>query len=385
MASVTPYNTKTGKRWRVQYRDPAGKGRTKRGFKRKSDAQAWAAKNTTAMGDGDWIAPELGTTTVNDLAETWKQSWAHLKPATKSINESTWRIHVEPAWGDRQIKTIRQSEVQVWLGTIKKHTSGTDPEPTDAPASPTTVRNCHMVLAQILDLAVQDRMIPSNPARGVKLPKKNPGIKVYLTPGQLQALVRECGDMGDLIALLGTSGLRYGEATALRVGDIDFLRRRIRVERNVRHTKDGPVYGTPKTGERRTVAITEWVAGLLEKRTRGKTKDDLLWTATNGGPLRPLGHTSFFAHAVKRCQAKDASFPSKLTPHGLRHVAAGLMVGSGASVKVVQRQLGHASAAMTLDRYSDLFDGDLDAVAEKMDLIFCSQNVVTGDEKPLSG
>lgn len=278
----------------------------------------------------------------------------------------------------RQIKTIRQPEVQVWLGTIKKHTSGKNGEVTEEPASPTTVRNCHMVLAQILDLAVTDRMIASNPARGVKLPKKIPGVKVYLTAAQLQELVKQCGDMGDLVALLGTSGLRYGEATALRVGDVDFLRRRVRVERNVRMMKDGPVYGTPKTGERRTVAITAWVAGLLERRTRGKAKDDLLWAAGDGGPLRPLGHTSFFAHAVKRCQKVDSGFPAKLTPHGLRHVAAGLMVGSGASVKVVQRQLGHASAAMTLDRYSDLFDGDLDAVASRLDEVFagCRGNVV---------
>ena len=112
------------------------------------------------------------------------------------------------------------------------------------------------------------------------------------------------------------------------------------------------------------MAITAWVAGMLEKRTRSKSKEDLLRSAGDGGPLRPLGHTSFIAHAVKRYQDSDPSFLSKLTPHGLRHVAAGLMVGSGASVKVVQRQLGHASAAMNLDRYSDLFDGDLDVVAE---------------------
>lgn len=66
----------------------------------------------------------------------------------------------------------------------------------------------------------------------------------------------------------------------------------------------------------------------------------------------------------------DAAFLEKLMPHGLRHVAAGLMVGSGASVKVVPRQLGHASAAMTLDRYSDLFDGDLDAVVGRLDEMF---------------
>lgn len=369
MASIKRYKTAKGTAWRVQYRSPDGKSRTKQGFRTKDEAKAWADKNAVAVRDGGWIDPTLGEVTVGDLAETWKQSWAHLKPATQSINESTWRIHVEPKWGDRRIKTIRKSEVQVWLGGIKRHTSGADPQPTDDPASPTTVRNCHMVLAQILDIAVDDRMIPVNPARGVKLPKKSPAVKAYLTPAQLERLVRECGDMGDLIALLGTAGLRYGEATALRVGDVDFLRRRIRVERNVRVTKDGPVFGSPKTGERRTVAITSWVAEMLERRTRCKSKEDLLWTSTSGSPLRPLGHTSFFAHAVKRCQRADPGFPA-LTPHGLRHVAAGLMVGSGASVKVVQRQLGHASAAMTLDTYADLFDDDLDSVATRMDEVF---------------
>lgn len=96
MASVSPYNTKSGKRWRVHYRDPAGRSRSKRGFVCKSDAQTWEAKNAVAVADGDWIAPELGTTTVADLSTTWEKSWAHLKPATKSINESKWRIHVEP-------------------------------------------------------------------------------------------------------------------------------------------------------------------------------------------------------------------------------------------------------------------------------------------------
>jgi integrase len=54
-----------------------------------------------------------------------------------------------------------------------------------------------------------------------------------------------------------------------------------------------------------------------------------------------------------------------LTPHELRHTAAGLAVAAGATVKAVQRMLGHASAAMTLDVYSGLFDGDLDAVTSR--------------------
>lgn len=66
---------------------------------------------------------------------------------------------------------------------------------------------------------------------------------------------------------------------------------------------------------------------------------------------------------------KDPDFP-RVTPHGLRHVAAGLMISSGAHPKIVQRQLGHASAAITLDVYSALWDEDLDVVAGRMDESF---------------
>ena len=63
---------------------------------------------------------------------------------------------------------------------------------------------------------------------------------------------------------------------------------------------------------------------------------------------------------------KDETFP-RLTPHDLRHTAASLAVSAGANVKSVQRMLGHASAAMTLDVYADLFDDDLDDVANALD------------------
>lgn len=70
---------------------------------------------------------------------------------------------------------------------------------------------------------------------------------------------------------------------------------------------------------------------------------------------------SWFAGAVKR-----AGIP-RITPHDLRHTAASFAVSSGANVKAVQRMLGHSSAAMTLDVYAELFDEDLNAVADALD------------------
>ena len=85
--------------------------------------------------------------------------------------------------------------------------------------------------------------------------------------------------------------------------------------------------------------------------------------AQTGDYLR-LSHstTGWFQYAVGR-----SGLP-RLTPHDLRHTAASLAVSAGVNVKAVQRMLGHASATMTLDTYADLFDDDLDAVAERLDV-----------------
>ena len=74
----------------------------------------------------------------------------------------------------------------------------------------------------------------------------------------------------------------------------------------------------------------------------------------------------FFTTAVETCQAADKSFPA-IAPHDLRHTAAGLATSAGANVRAVQRMLGHAKASMTLDVYADLFDDDLDSVADSPD------------------
>jgi integrase len=90
--------------------------------------------------------------------------------------------------------------------------------------------------------------------------------------------------------------------------------------------------------------------------------DELLFTGPGGGMLR-VGN---FRRRVFDEAARQVGLEG-LTPHDLRHTAASLAVSAGANVKAVQRLLGHASAAMTLDVYSGLFDDDLDAVADRLD------------------
>jgi integrase len=77
----------------------------------------------------------------------------------------------------------------------------------------------------------------------------------------------------------------------------------------------------------------------------------------------------------------DDSFPS-ITPHDLRHSAASLAVSAGANVKAIQRMLGHARASMTLDVYADLFDDDLDDVADSLDAAIKSAAAVPLRSRP---
>jgi integrase len=120
------------------------------------------------------------------------------------------------------------------------------------------------------------------------------------------------------------------------------------------------ISGTPKNHQARSVPIPGLVADLLAEGVAGKAADDLVFTTWRGKPLRNLN----FRRDVFDRAAGDAGL-SGLTPHELRHTAASLAVSAGANVKAVQRMLGHASAAMTLDVYSGLFDDDLDGVAER--------------------
>lgn len=108
-----------------------------------------------------------------------------------------------------------------------------------------------------------------------------------------------------------------------------------------------------------------FVIDALAQVAEGKGRDDLLWPSESGGFLAPPSTNSWLSGAVDRCRKLDKTFP-RVTAHDLRHTAASLAISAGANPKVVQRMLGHASAAMTLDVYADLFESDVDTVAENV-------------------
>ena len=148
--------------------------------------------------------------------------------------------------------------------------------------------------------------------------------------------------------------------------DVDFLRRRIELHRNAVQIGHGFAVGSLKSNKNRVVVLPAFVMDALAQTAQGKGRDDLLWPSRVGSYLgTPSSAESWLGGAVRRCQKADPTFP-RVTAHSLRHTAASLAISAGANPKVVQRMLGHASAAMTLDVYADLFDSDLAAVAESV-------------------
>jgi integrase len=143
---------------------------------------------------------------------------------------------------------------------------------------------------------------------------------------------------------------------------LDLLRRRLVVAETLSEVNGHLMWGTPKNHQARSVPVPGFLVDMLAEVTVGGAPADLVFTTWRGKPLRNLN----FRRDVFDKAVDDAGL-SGLTPHELRHTAASLAVSAGANVKAVQRILGQASAAMTLDVYSGLFDDDLDGVAARRD------------------
>ncbi|KUI43873.1 integrase [Mycobacterium sp. GA-1199] len=351
MAVVAAYQTKQGKRYRVRYRTPDNRQTDKRGFKTKAEATRFANTVEVAKLKGEYVNPADARRTVDDLGQAWlERQKGHLKPSGYAVMETAWRVRVKPRWGHIALGDIKPTAVQGWLAELGQGTGETKA------ISAATVKRAHYVLAQILADAVTDNLIPKNPAAGLKLPKPTRKKHVYLSHQQVADFAEEAGEYGTLVLLLAYTGLRWGEAIAMRVADLDLLRKRALIHENAVQSGAGIHVGTPKAHKHRSIPLPAFLVPPLARACENKSRTDLLFGDCEH-LRRPHPVSGWFNKAVT-----SAKVP-RVTPHDLRHTAASLAVSAGANVKAVQRMLGHASAAMTLDIYADLFDDDLEAVA----------------------
>lgn len=231
------------------------------------DAQLYLSSVTVSKSKGEYIDPAASRVPVRMFADSWLRSKQPpmSKPSYYMTLERPWKNHVAPVWGDREIFTIRRSEVQDWVSEVATERSST------------VVIRALGVLAGILDVAIDDRRLATNPARQIRdLPRRGPGKRrVYLTHDQVATLAA-CSAHPTMVLTLAYTGLRWGEATALRVRAVNRLRKRFIIEENAVMIGYEIHIGTPNTHKSRSVPYPDRLASMIEQACASKGPEGLL-------------------------------------------------------------------------------------------------------------
>ncbi len=362
--SIEKYQTAKGVRYRVRMTLPGGKRTDKRGFASKREAQLYLADYQIQRSRGSFVPESAGRVQMSELLRQTLESDIHRAPMTRATREAHARKWVLPYWGTWSVGDITTLDIRDWVRSML-----------DAGAKRDTIMKSHQLLKSVLEGAIERRYISVNPMPSLQLPKEQKKLHPYLTHDEVRELVDEMpSHYRELIAVLAYTGIRFGEAAALEPRSVDLARQRLHIVRSVSEPHGKLSYGPPKNGKKRSVPVPKAIIAMLERRLATSAPDGHVFTTSEGNVLRlSTWRRRVFQPAIQRLNARRQHegrppFP-EITPHDLRHTAASLAVQAGANVKVVQRMLGHSSAAITLDVYADLFDTDLDDVASRLDAV----------------
>ena len=331
-------------RYRARYRDRVGREHAKH-FGRKVDAQRWLDEVTTALVTGTYVAPSAGRETVRVFGERWRARQLHRERTSEGV-EAILRLHVYPELGEMPLETVDTGDIE-WLVRAWAMSS-----------SPATVETRFRILAAIFGSAVRDRRIPRSPCDGVRLPRKSSRRALSPISTETVLALREAmpAHLQAFVTVGAGTGMRRGELFGLTVDRVDFLRKEIRVDRQLAPGRgDLVAWAETKTAASvRVIPVDDVVieavaAHLAAYPTNGS---GLVFRSAIGTPLRPSTLWMAWNRAANSV-ATDA------TPHDLRHYFASVLIRAGLSIKAIQRLLGHKSAVETLDTYGHLM-GDED-------------------------
>lgn len=345
-----------GKRWKARY-EIDGRARST-SFDRKIDADAHLVTVGAEALRGEY-ADRADRRTVTQYAREWAATRPH-GPRTAKRVESMIRAHIESTTlGRRRLSDVRPSEVQAWA---------TDRGRVLAPA---TLRKAVSLLRSVYAAAVLDRLVGSSPVVRLQLAPAHRQRVVPLSVDQVRTLAAAMPARNRAMVLAQAGlGLRISELLALRLADIDFLRRTARVEWQIApHER---VRVPPKTpGSKRTVPLPRVVGEALAEHVRAfpPAEDGSLFTARDGRPYRDDGYGGIFGRAVGRCIDEQGTelVPAGTTSHALRHHYASVLLAAGESVVAVAERLGHEDAALVLRTYGHLMPNTEDRTRRAVD------------------
>jgi len=329
--------------YRVRFRTPSGRSRSK-SFKRRVDADAFAATVETSKLQGIYTDPALGKTPFGTWAQHVQASRINLAPSTRARDDAYFRSLILPYFADEPLAKMNPLQVQAWVSGLAAKGY-----------APATIRKAHQLVSATFDAAVNSDLIPRSPCRGINLPRVAREEMRFLSPEEIEKLADAIDPRYRALVLTGAyTGLRPGELLGLKVDRLDMLRRQLRVVEALTEVKGHVRLGPPKSkASRRTVTMP---AFLVEELARHlalyRDPDGWVFPAPHGGPVR---RTNFRRRIWN--PAVRASVGEPMRFHDLRHSHAALLVAEGVHPKVLQDRLGHASITTTLDTYGHLMTG----------------------------
>ena len=334
--------------WRARYRDDAGKEHAKH-FARKVDAQRWLDEVTASMVTGAYVDPNAGRITFAEYFAEWAQRQVWESGTDRAVRLAAGSV----TFGDVPLAALRRSHVERWVKAMQIAPRGEGKRPGLAPG---TIRTRVNNVRSVLRAAGRDRVIASDPSDGLTLPRvRRPDAAMTLpTTAQVRGLLDVAPDEWEaFVALCASAGLRLGEAAAVQVRDVDFLRRTLTVARQVQRGSGGTVeIRPPKYGSERTVYLADGLVEILSAHVAahcpGKDPARFLFGFAAVPP-----HQNTVGYWWRKARMAAGCDAVKL--HDLRHFYASGLIAAGYDVVTVQRALGHASATVTLNTYAHLW------------------------------
>lgn len=337
--------------WLARWRAPDGVQR-KRTFPRRIDADRFLVTVAADIVRGQYIDP-ADRTTVAEYARRWAASRPH-NARTAERTDSMIRNHVEGTkLGGRRLAAVLPSEAQAWATDRSKV------------LAPSTLRALVKLMRSVYAAAVLDRLVSVSPMVRLSLPSADRERVIPLTVDQVRALAGAIGERYRAMVLVQAGlGLRLGELLALQVGDVDFLRRTVRIDRQAEPRSLAMV--PPKTPRsRRTIPLPEVVGEALAEHLRkfpARESGLLFHTRTD----RPHAHEHYGSRVFARGVSK-AKLPESTSSHDLRHHYASVLLFAGESVVAVAERLGHENATLVLSTYGHLMPDSEDRTRKAVD------------------
>jgi integrase len=335
------------------------------GSKKVAQEAAKAIEAKLALGDLG-ILDDDKVPLLKEYASVWITVTvpATCKASTLIDYKSILENHVLPAFGKLPVSEINRLMVKQFLQ-----------EKIKAGLASSTVSHMKSVISGVLNLAVDDETIASNPAQRLGKIKKSKNIGEacdFLTREELSLLLstmREHFPQHYPLALtLARTGARLGEALALQWGDIDFNGRRLKIQRSFSRGK----LDKPKSGKSRLLDMSLQLKGALSKLKHDRRNEALnrgwektpewIFVTKKGEPVDADGwRRRVFSKALEKAGLR------KIRIHDLRHTYASLLIQAGESLAYVRDQLGHHSIKVTVDIYGHLAPGGNRDAVDRLD------------------